>query len=48
MPAKGFHIILEKMLHTLLEQDMLKVWTIFQEQSGNIVVKFRFYGKHGG
>ncbi len=48
MPAHGFPIILEKMLHTLLEQDMLKAWTIFQEQSGNIVVKLRFYGTHGG
>ncbi len=47
MPAQGFPIILEKMLHTLLEQDMLKAWTIFQEQSGNIVVKLRFYGTHG-
>ncbi len=27
---------------------MLKAWTIFQEQSGNIVVKLRFYGTHGG
>ncbi len=48
MPAQGFPIILEKMLHTLLEQDMLKAWTIFQEQIGNIVVKLRFYGTHGG
>ncbi len=36
------------MLHTVLEQDMLKTWTISQEQSGNIVVKLRFYGTHGG
>ncbi len=48
MPAQGFPIILEKMLHTHLEQDMLKAWTIFQEESGNIVVKLRFYGTHGG
>ncbi len=48
MPAQGFSIILEKMLHTRLEQDMLKTWTMFQEQSGNIVVKLRFYGTHGG
>ncbi len=36
MPAQGFPIILEKMLHRLLEQ------------GGNIVVKLRFYGTHGG
>ncbi len=34
------------MLHTLLEQDVLKTWRICQEQSGNIVVKLRFYGTH--
>ncbi len=48
MPAQGFPIILEKMLDTLLEQDMLKTWTIFQKQNGNIVVKLRFYGTHHG
>ncbi len=36
------------MLDTILEQNMLKTWTIFQEQSGNIVVKLRFYWTHGG
>ncbi len=47
MPTQGFPIIQEKMLHTHLKQDMLKTWTIFQEQSRNIVVKLRFYGTHG-
>ncbi len=35
------------MSHTLLEQYMLKSWTIFQDQRGNTVVKLRFYGTHG-
>ncbi len=48
MPAQGFPIILEKILHTFLEQDMLKTWTLLQEQNGNIVVKLRFYGTHHG
>ncbi len=26
MPAEGFHIILEKMLRTLLEKGILKTW----------------------
>ncbi len=37
-----------EMLDILLEQNILKTWTSFQEQSGNIVVKLKFYGTHCG
>ncbi len=36
------------MLDTVLEQDILKTCTICQEQRGNIAVKLRLYGTHGG
>lgn len=48
MPVKGQPKMLGTLLDTLFANDELRTWSIYEEKSGNITVKIRFNGQHGG